>query len=803
MTLTRAVCLLGCLAAVAGAAQASGRPAECQGFGIVCSSVRVPLDPTGKVKGTVSLHVEIDRAARPRGVMFLLAGGPGQASTDAFYIGRGSEWAQLFPGFTLVTFDPRGTGESGDLRCRSGRKGETQVDVIAACARALGTARDFYSTADNARDLDAVRRSLGFDRIGVLGVSYGTDVALTYARMFPTHVRRLVLDSVASPITALPLVKDVLDALPGTLDRFCAWTCGGVTADYALDVTSLGNSLAARPLHGWVLEWGKGRRLVTLTASRFIDVVIATDLDPGLAAEMPAAVHAALRHNPSPLLRLAELVHPRHTVLPPLENAVYLTTICNDGPVSWPTGASLADRRAALKAAEARIKGLDGRFGPWASSVGNAALCLGWPDSGTPPAAEPGPYPDVPLLEISGTLDMRSPTIEARAALAKFPHGHLLIVGRAGHSVLSNPTGCIRSAIGHWLEGVTVARGCVAPLPLAPIGAFPAIGSKAIGTEATLGRVGASLREAEAASLLAYVQQVGAIQGLAGGTLWNAGPAFDLVHYALAGDVALSGHFERGSSSRGSLSFRGILSVEQGGKTVGDLVLSADGLDGTLDGRPVTSSELSPAIPAAMPVPAWSAWAPPAGPVATAAGAIAAHVAPTYLAGAGGSPLVDVSQGPPRALGRLAVAVEVSAVGRSGPRFALPSTVWTYTLCGRASECSIPGDPSETRGRLVAREALELALYTFEYEPGIDSVLVYLPSVRGAGPPHEAMYFERNQVAGELARPLARTLPLASPPLPDDPDATEATRIDALTRPAAMAFRTLHTRAGPILYLIR
>ena len=51
--------------------------------GLLCSTVVVPLDRTGVVPGTVSLHIEVLPAqGTPRGAIFLIAGGPGQGSGE-------------------------------------------------------------------------------------------------------------------------------------------------------------------------------------------------------------------------------------------------------------------------------------------------------------------------------------------------------------------------------------------------------------------------------------------------------------------------------------------------------------------------------------------------------------------------------------------------------------------------------------------------------------------------------------------------------------------------------------------------
>jgi hypothetical protein len=104
-----------------------------------------------------------------------------------------------------------------------------------------------------------------------------------------------------------------------------------------------------------------------------------------------------------------------------------------------------------------------------------------------------------------------------------------------------------------------------------------------------------------------------------------------------------------------------------------------------------------------------------------------------------------------------------------------------YTLCGLGTNCSIEGGtPSATRGRLVRREALETALYTFKYVPSVDSVLAFMPP-----PPGETstsvLYLEKSAFKDQLDEPLNKTLTLPTPPLPDAEDLAEAATIDKLT----------------------
>jgi pimeloyl-ACP methyl ester carboxylesterase len=478
----------------------------------------------------------------------LLAGGPGQPSTQLFNLGLyGRVWRLFFPGYTIVAFDPRGTGHSGLLSCPAfGANVPLTVKIVTACARQLGDRARFYSTQDNVDDVDAVRQALGLAKVSLWAVSYGTEVALGYAQAFPTHVQRLLLDSVSSPLSPNPFATEVLREIPSRLSAFCAeGACKGVTSDYSHDVVSLANALAAKPLAGRVLQEGGTHRTDHLTAPEFVQLVVQTDLDPGLAVELPAAVRAAIHGDAQPLLRLDELVNRGSENI---DNTVSVATICDDGGFPWPPDTPISQRGALLKIAVARVPTSTlGGFGRWAVVLGNASVCLDWP----PSAAQAAPtttYPNVPVLAISGGFDMRTPRTEARAVLARFPQGHLLTVANAGHSALTaNISLCLIEAVSGWVEGKPVAQSCRPPRLVAPVPAFSAPGTHTT-TGATrpsdmLPLVVATLHDAEAVWLLLISQdgKPSRAAGLDSGHLTAKGVLLTLSRYSILPGVELSG----------------------------------------------------------------------------------------------------------------------------------------------------------------------------------------------------------------------------------------------------------------------
>lgn len=182
-----------------------------------CADLTVPEDPSNPAGRQIHLHVGVVKAksANPEpDPIFLLAGGPGQASTTAFPA-MILQMERLSLKRDLVMVDQRGTGASSPLSCPSEEKlpdlwnrgevmdlDQAQKDMenyLNECMEQWDADLRFYNTTVSAGDLELVRQKLGYDKINLLGVSYGTRLAQEYARLYPQHVRTMILDGVVPP----------------------------------------------------------------------------------------------------------------------------------------------------------------------------------------------------------------------------------------------------------------------------------------------------------------------------------------------------------------------------------------------------------------------------------------------------------------------------------------------------------------------------------------------------------------------------------------------------------------------------
>ena len=213
-----------------------------QEFGIDCGYVGTPLrhdDPDGP---TIELALAVVRARgeATEPPLVLLAGGPGEkfvslfpalvADPDFFF-------GPLVANRDVVIFDQRGVGQSRPaLECPevftievpptapSEEQLAAVVDAFAACSDRLasqGVDLAAFNTAENARDLDVVRRALGYDAWDVYGTSYGAYLAVQAARLQPADAREPIRTlTVSSPIPAEQnFVVDVGQSFQQALDR--------------------------------------------------------------------------------------------------------------------------------------------------------------------------------------------------------------------------------------------------------------------------------------------------------------------------------------------------------------------------------------------------------------------------------------------------------------------------------------------------------------------------------------------------------------------------------------------------------
>jgi pimeloyl-ACP methyl ester carboxylesterase len=214
--------------------------------GLECASLKVPLDhskPHGQQITLALSRVKHTGTTGYQGALLVNPGGPGGTGRD--FASRVADGLpdSLKATYDVIGFDPRGVGGSSpSLTCDPNYFLPVRPDYLpttkalettwlkrsakyaAACGKKYGSLLDHMKTTDAARDMDDIRAALGQKQISYYGASYGTYLGSVYATLFPSHVRRMVLDSNVKPSDVwydANLEQD--KAFEGNINALFAW----------------------------------------------------------------------------------------------------------------------------------------------------------------------------------------------------------------------------------------------------------------------------------------------------------------------------------------------------------------------------------------------------------------------------------------------------------------------------------------------------------------------------------------------------------------------------------------------------
>lgn len=190
-----------------------------------CATAEVPTDydhPHGRTTTIELTKLPASDPDRRIGSLFTNPGGPGGSGVSFVQtMGKQSYTSKVRARFDIIGFDPRAVAGSDPATCYANPKQEAKAlagipafpfrkrqerrfiaDNLAMaehCVKRSGDRIAHSSTANVARDMDLLRKSVGDKKLSYVGYSYGTYLGATYARLFPDRVRALVLDGTFDP----------------------------------------------------------------------------------------------------------------------------------------------------------------------------------------------------------------------------------------------------------------------------------------------------------------------------------------------------------------------------------------------------------------------------------------------------------------------------------------------------------------------------------------------------------------------------------------------------------------------------
>ena len=414
----------------------SGPLKPCQQPGIeeelLCGKLAVFENREARSGRTIDLNVVVlpalDSGSKEE-PLFELAGGPGVAATGAayFYAKEGKEYRRHRD---VVLVDQRGTGNSNPLAATPKKRSPQDyltemypVEYVKDLRRTLEQRADLtqYTTSIAMDDLDDVRAWLGYDRINLFGVSYGTRAVLVYMRQHPDRVRSAILMGVAPTYLKMPLyhARAATRAMDLLLEE-CAGddTCHQAFPRLRHDWEEVLARLRREPAR---VEYSPPDKSATVTVEIQRDV-FAEKLRSRMysresARRIPLIIHQAAEGDFGPFLK--EAIPADRSVPDFLADGMYLSVTC-------------AEDVPFIDQAEAARANADNPFGNYRVFQQTRA-CSMWPQGTIPDGYHQPVTSNAPVLIFSGYMDPVTPPERGEEVASHLPNSRHVIIRKGGH----------------------------------------------------------------------------------------------------------------------------------------------------------------------------------------------------------------------------------------------------------------------------------------------------------------------------------------------------------------------------------
>jgi pimeloyl-ACP methyl ester carboxylesterase len=445
------------------------KPCHVEGVGaeLLCGTYPVWEDRAAQRGRKIDLNVVVvpalDQTPAPDAILYL-DGGPGAAATrDAAGF---LEPDGIHRHRDVLLVDQRGTGKSNPLNCdfygpdSHLKHADSRLlagdlfppDKVRACRDQLSKVADLrlYTTALAVDDFDEVRAWLGYDKVDLVGGSYGTRAAQVYLHRHPGSVRTMLLDGVLPMDELIPLHhayagKRAVDILFAECAADAA--CRAAFPHLAEELQAVfervdrGVKVTVKDAHGDAYEVVPSRGLIA-EGLRFL-------MYGSGARTVPLAVHRAYQGDLSQLVGIA--VDRRASIDHLLSMGLNFSVTCaEDLP--------FIDDAAAARATAGTLLG-DYRVRE------QKRVCADWPRGAVPADVHQPVVSDVPALLISGERDPVTPPEFGERVIKGLSHGRLVIVPHGSHGA-EGP--CADAVTTHFIERGTVEgldTSCVTATP--------------------------------------------------------------------------------------------------------------------------------------------------------------------------------------------------------------------------------------------------------------------------------------------------------------------------------------------------
>jgi pimeloyl-ACP methyl ester carboxylesterase len=338
----------------------------------------------------------------------------------------------------IILFDQRGTGYSSpSLNCIEIDAGElSEADGAKACYDRLmaeGINLAAYNSAASAADANDLRLALGYTEWNLIGISYGTRLALTVMRDFPTGVRSVVLDSVYPP-NVNAYIQEPHDAVGAIQAMLAGCAADPACNDAYPDLPARFHELLAN-LEESPVELDDG---TTLDGASLVNFLFNALYETSIIPRLPFVIDQAYYENYDPWLELdAELTDDAgwsglyqdedDAVDVSDSEGVYYSVECyEEMPFNSFEEALAATTAYPSPLAEILQASLEEEY----------EICALWDVGQAAPLETEAVHSDLPTLILAGEYDPVTPPYWGRLAGETLPNHYYFEAPRAGHDIM-------------------------------------------------------------------------------------------------------------------------------------------------------------------------------------------------------------------------------------------------------------------------------------------------------------------------------------------------------------------------------
>ncbi|HTP06964.1 MAG TPA: alpha/beta fold hydrolase [Anaerolineae bacterium] len=423
------------------------------GRDVECGWLIVPEDHAKPDGNTIKLAVarfKSDASQPEADPIVYLEGGPGGSPLKSYPAQFDIVFGPLAAKRDVILFDQRGTGYSQpsftcpelkqealdtlDENLSPEQSADLSTKAAAQCHDRLakdGANFALYNSAQNAADVEALRQALGYDKINLYGISYGTRLALETLRDFPQGIRSVVIDGILPPQADLYAQTPVngehaIEALFNTCEADPA--CQQNYPDLRQVLADLKTKFDKDPVKFEVTLHSGGKKEALLNGDGLINTLFQGLYITSLIPALPRMIYDARDGNYDMLSGLTALTLSQ---LDDISYGMYFSVQCQE-EIPFTNAAEL----------DAFVK-QNPEFAALADRS-SLQVCKVWNVPAAPAAENQAVSSEVPTLVFSGEFDPITPPAYGKQAAETLSKSYFFQLPKAGHGASASED-CPRS----------------------------------------------------------------------------------------------------------------------------------------------------------------------------------------------------------------------------------------------------------------------------------------------------------------------------------------------------------------------